>query len=64
MEAGISWNYTSLNIASLIDAAVLVVQFIRTGGIPMLYMMGGSPDTEHDHVDEAHCDYGHDHVAS
>jgi uncharacterized protein len=64
MEAGISWNYTSLNIAFLIDAAVLVVQFIRTGGIPMLYMTGGSPDTEHDHVDEAHRDYGHDHVAA
>jgi hypothetical protein len=28
---------------------VLVVRFIRTGGIPMLRMMGGSPDTGHDH---------------
>jgi uncharacterized membrane protein YraQ (UPF0718 family) len=50
MEAGISWNYTTwLNIAFLILAAVLVVRFIRTGGIPMLRMMGGSPDTGHDH---------------
>jgi uncharacterized membrane protein YraQ (UPF0718 family) len=50
MEAGISWNYTTwLNIAFLILAAVLVVRFIRTGGIPMLRMMGGLPDTEHDH---------------
>jgi uncharacterized membrane protein YraQ (UPF0718 family) len=50
MEAGISWNYTTwLNIAFLILAAVLVVRFIRTGGIAMLRMMGGSPDTGHDH---------------
>src|SRR5258707_9374365 len=50
MEAGISWNYTTwLNIVFLILAAVLVVRFIRTGGIPMLRMMGGSPDTGHDH---------------
>jgi uncharacterized protein len=46
MGAGLSWNYTSwLNIASLILAAVLVARFIRSGGIPMLAMMGGSADT-------------------
>jgi hypothetical protein len=30
---------------------VLVVRFVRTGGIAMLRMMGGSPDepSEHDH---------------
>jgi uncharacterized membrane protein YraQ (UPF0718 family) len=45
MDARISWNYTTwLNIAFLVVAAVLVVRFIRTGGIPMLRMMGGSPD--------------------
>jgi uncharacterized membrane protein YraQ (UPF0718 family) len=51
MQAGISWNYTTwLNIAFLLLAAVLVVRFVRTGGIPMLRMMGGSPvddDAEH-----------------
>jgi uncharacterized membrane protein YraQ (UPF0718 family) len=52
MTEGITWNYTTwLNIAFLILAAVLVVRFVRTGGIAMLAMMGGSPDTaaEHDH---------------
>ena len=48
MQAGISWNYTTwLNIAFLVVAAVLVIRFIRTGGIPMLAMMGGAPDAEH-----------------
>jgi uncharacterized membrane protein YraQ (UPF0718 family) len=55
MEAGISWNYTTwLNLAFLALAVVLVVRFVRTGGIPMLRMMGGSPDTEHDHSDHCH----------
>ncbi|MFX0575897.1 permease [Nocardia nepalensis] len=55
MEEGIKWNYTTwLNIAFLILAALLVAIFVRTGGIPMLRMMGGTPDTEHDHT-------GHDH---
>jgi uncharacterized membrane protein YraQ (UPF0718 family) len=52
MTEGITWNYTTwLNIAFLILAAVLVVRFVRTGGIAMLAMMGGSPDAaaEHDH---------------
>ncbi|RDI49335.1 hypothetical protein DFR68_107463 [Nocardia mexicana] len=50
MEEGIRWNYTTwLNIVFLVLAAVLVLRFVRTGGIPMLRMMGGSPDTEHDH---------------
>ncbi|MGH3794610.1 MAG: permease [Pseudonocardiaceae bacterium] len=44
-EAGISWNYTTwLNIVFLALAAVLVVRFLRSGGLPMLRMMGGSPD--------------------
>jgi uncharacterized protein len=52
MKGGIYWNYTTwLNIAFLILAAVLVVRFLRTGGIPMLRVMGGSPDTGHDHHD-------------
>jgi uncharacterized protein len=44
MHQGISWNYTSwLNIAFLVVAAVLVIQFVRTGGLAMLRMMGGRP---------------------
>jgi uncharacterized protein len=57
MEAGISWNYTTwLNIVILALAALLVVRFVMTGGIPMLRAMGGSPDAEHGH---AHGDHGH-----
>jgi hypothetical protein len=49
MHAGISWNYTTwLNIAFVALAAVLAVRFVTTNGIPMLRMMGGSPDAEHD----------------
>ena len=29
--------------------AVLVTRFVRTGGLPMLAMMGGPPDTAHTH---------------
>jgi uncharacterized membrane protein YraQ (UPF0718 family) len=59
MEAHISWNYTTwLNIAFLALAAVLIARFITSGGIPMLRMMGGSPDTGHDQHD--HND-GHGH---
>ena len=36
---GIQWNYTSiLNIIFLVLAALLVIRFIRTGGLPMLGM--------------------------
>ncbi len=50
MTEGIRWNYTTwLNIAFLILAATLVTIFVRTGGIPMLRMMGGTPETRHDH---------------
>jgi uncharacterized membrane protein YraQ (UPF0718 family) len=55
LEAGISWDYTTwLNIAFLVMAAVLVARFVTTGGIAMLRMMGGSPDTadEHHHNDD------------
>lgn len=37
---GIHWNYTTiLNIIFLVLAAILVLRFIRTGGLPMLRMM-------------------------
>jgi len=38
-------------------AAVLVLRFVTTGGIPMLQMMGGSPaddDGHHDHGQHCH----------
>ena len=62
MEEGVSWNYTTwLNIAFLILAAALVIRFLRSGGIPMLAMMGGSPDTDYaGHEHEGHGE--HDHV--
>jgi uncharacterized protein len=47
MEERIMWNYTTwLNLAFLLLAAVLVVRFVRTGGVAMLKMMGGSPSNE------------------
>src|SRR6266480_2595814 len=46
LTEGIHWNYTSiLNIIFLVLAAILVIRFIRTGGIPMLRMMN---TPEHD----------------
>ncbi len=60
MSEGIRWNYTTwLNIVFLVLAALLVIRFVRTGGIPMLRMMGGSPDTEHDHTEHDHDGHGH-----
>jgi len=47
-SGGVSWNYTTwLNIVFGLLAAVLVVRFLRTGGLPMLRMMGGAPDDTH-----------------
>jgi len=49
-DQGMSWDYTTwLNIVFLILAAALIIRFVRTGGIAMLRMMGGSPDS-HDHT--------------
>jgi uncharacterized protein len=40
ISEGVQWNYTSvLNILFLLLAAVLVIRFLRTGGLPMLRMM-------------------------
>ncbi|AHH96193.1 permease [Kutzneria viridogrisea] len=52
VESGVSWNYTTwLNLVFLALAAVLVVRFLRTGGVGMLRMMGGSPpNSGHDHT--------------
>jgi uncharacterized membrane protein YraQ (UPF0718 family) len=49
-DEGVSLNYTTwLNIAFLVLAAVLVVRFVRTGGLPMLRMMGGAPEAHSHH---------------
>jgi uncharacterized membrane protein YraQ (UPF0718 family) len=48
--AHLSWNYTTfLNIFFLVLAVALVVRFVRSGGWPMLRMMGGSPGVDYDH---------------
>jgi len=45
LQASVQWNYTTvLNIIFLIIAAALCYRFARTGGIPMLKMMGGAPE--------------------
>jgi len=52
IEAHLAWNYTTwLNIVFLVLAAVLVTRFVRSGGLPMLRMMGGGPEraAHHDH---------------
>jgi uncharacterized protein len=47
LQASIQWNYTTvLNIIFLILAAALCYRFTRTGGIPMLKMMGGAPEPQ------------------
>jgi uncharacterized membrane protein YraQ (UPF0718 family) len=56
-DEGVSWNYTTwLNIVFLILAAVLIVRFVRTGGLPMLRMMGGAPG-------QPEAGHGHQHHA-
>jgi hypothetical protein len=52
----VHWDYTTvLNILALAVAAGLLYRFVRTGGLPMLKMMGGSPDGTHDHhTEQAH----------
>jgi uncharacterized protein len=56
-DQGVSWDYTTwLNIVFIILAAALILRFVRTGGLAMLRMMGGSPDghgspDSHDHMD-------------
>ena len=55
-DQGLSWDYTTwLNIIFLILAAALIIRFVRTGGVAMLRMMGGSPQ---DHTD-AHASHTH-----
>ncbi len=48
---GVQWNYTTiLNIIFLVLAAILIIRFLRTGGLPMLRMMGTPEhDMHHEH---------------
>lgn len=63
VEASVTLNYTSvLNIVFLVLAAALVFQFVRTGGIPMLRMMGGRPEEASRKVD--HTGHVHHHGAT
>jgi uncharacterized membrane protein YraQ (UPF0718 family) len=52
VESSVSWNYTTwLNIVFLVLALALIWRFVRTGGVPMLRMMGGgAPDSSPEHV--------------
>jgi hypothetical protein len=54
------WNYTTvLNIVFLLVALGLLLRFVRSGGLPMLKMMGGPvPATAHEH------DAGQGHAAT
>ena len=54
-DQGVAWDYTTwLNIAFGLLAAVLLVRFVRTGGLPMLRMMDGAPDGPHDQAHGGH----------
>jgi hypothetical protein len=52
---GLQWNYTSiLNIIFLVLAAILVIRFLRTGGLPMLKMMNRPEHAMEHHDMESH----------
>ena len=61
---GIQWNYTTvLNIVFLVLAAVLMIRFLRTGGLPMLKMMD-TPEHDMSHHEMAHQNITHHHDAA
>ena len=53
----ITLNYTTyLNVLFLLLAGWLVYQFVKTGALPMLKMMGGEPDSNHSSMEShEHC---------
>ena len=64
-EVPVTWDYTTvLNIVALVVAALLCYRFVRTGGMPMLKMMGGEPAGDHDHNDNHDHNHNHDHGSS
>ncbi|HEX3751277.1 MAG TPA: permease [Streptosporangiaceae bacterium] len=61
-DQGVAWDYTTwLNIVFGLLAVALLVRFVRSGGMPMLRMMNGSPDSMdgHDHSN-GHSHSSHD----
>jgi len=57
-ETSLQWNYTTyLNIVFLLLAAALLIRFFRTGGGPMLKVMGGGPAEPGQHG-HGHHDHG------
>jgi uncharacterized membrane protein YraQ (UPF0718 family) len=55
MTASISWNYTTwLNVVFLVVAAALIARFVASGGLPMVRMMGGSPEPGGERPDHTH----------
>jgi uncharacterized protein len=58
-EASVQWNYTTvLNIIFLLLAVAFCYRFARTGGIPMLKMMSGTPSTGRTHHAHPHSGLG------
>jgi uncharacterized protein len=56
----VQWNYTTiLDIVFLLVAAVLITRFVRSGGLPMLKMMGGAPPPEPGHGSPGRGSPGH-----
>jgi len=59
LAASVQWDYTTLlNIVFLALAAVLVFRFVRSGGVPMLKMMGGGPADNGADGDDHHSTHG------
>jgi uncharacterized protein len=60
---GVSFDYTTwLDIGFLLIAAILLVRFVRTGGVPMLRMMNGPADGHgghHAHDQQGRGQHGH-----
>lgn len=54
-DAAPSWNYTTvLNIVFLALVLLLVLRFLRTGGVRMLRMMSSAPGAHEAEMSEAH----------
>jgi hypothetical protein len=49
-EMAVRFDYTTvLNVVFLLVAGALVIRFVRSGGLPMLKMMGGDPGDGDEH---------------
>ena len=60
ISEGVHWNYTTvLNMIFLALAALLVMRFLRAGGLPMLKMMN-TPEHQMDHHDREHHAMSHE----